>query len=158
MQALMSYLRKEEWSPYVAGGLLGLVGVACAVAQGVAHLLGAMAYDEHRLGDAERLEGVEHVGHHRLANERVKHLGNLGSHARALARGQHHGAEVGTRGIRGFAHTFQRLRGHPTRPPEPRSRGRAHPSPGQILARPGVALQRRVRERLNTARNRGGGG
>ena len=27
MQAMLNYFRKEEWSPYVAGGLLGVVGV-----------------------------------------------------------------------------------------------------------------------------------
>jgi uncharacterized protein len=27
MHTVWSYLRKEEWSPYIAGGLLGLVGV-----------------------------------------------------------------------------------------------------------------------------------
>jgi hypothetical protein len=27
MQGILSYFRKEEWSPYVAGGLLGVVGI-----------------------------------------------------------------------------------------------------------------------------------
>ena len=27
MQVILNYFRKEEWSPYVAGGLLGVVGV-----------------------------------------------------------------------------------------------------------------------------------
>lgn len=28
MKAIMNYIRKEEWSPYAAGALLGLVGIA----------------------------------------------------------------------------------------------------------------------------------
>ncbi len=48
MQALMSYLRKEEWSPYVAGGLLGLVGV---LAVALSHnLLGASGAFENLAG------------------------------------------------------------------------------------------------------------
>lgn len=48
MQSVLSYLRKEEWSPYVAGGLLGLVGV---LAVALSHnLLGASGGFENLAG------------------------------------------------------------------------------------------------------------
>ncbi len=39
MQAILNYLRKEEWSPYLAGGLLGVVGVLAVALSN--NLLGA---------------------------------------------------------------------------------------------------------------------
>jgi hypothetical protein len=48
MQAILGYLRKEEWSPYIAGGLLGLVGV---LAVALSHsLLGASGAFENLAG------------------------------------------------------------------------------------------------------------
>jgi len=48
MQIVWSYLRKEEWSPYIAGGLLGLVGV---LAVALTHnLLGASGAFENIAG------------------------------------------------------------------------------------------------------------
>ena len=48
MQAIISYLRKEEWSPYIAGGLLGVVGV---LAVALSHsLLGASGAFENVAG------------------------------------------------------------------------------------------------------------
>ena len=48
MQAVFNYFRKEEWSPYVAGGLLGVVGV---LAVALSHsLLGASGSFENLAG------------------------------------------------------------------------------------------------------------
>jgi hypothetical protein len=48
MQTIVNYVRKEEWSPYVAGGLLGLVGV---LAVALTHnLLGASGAFENLAG------------------------------------------------------------------------------------------------------------
>ena len=48
MQIVWNYLRKEEWSPYIAGGLLGLVGV---LAVALTHnLLGASGAFENLAG------------------------------------------------------------------------------------------------------------
>jgi uncharacterized protein len=48
MQAILNYLRKEEWSPYVAGALLGVVGV---LAVALSHsLLGASGSFENLAG------------------------------------------------------------------------------------------------------------
>ena len=48
MQAVLNYFRKEEWSPYVAGGLLGVVGV---LAVALSHsLLGASGSFENLAG------------------------------------------------------------------------------------------------------------
>ena len=48
MQGILNYLRKEEWSPYVAGGLLGVVGV---LAVALSHsLLGASGSFENVAG------------------------------------------------------------------------------------------------------------
>jgi len=48
MNAVFNYLRKEEWSPYIAGGLLGLVGV---LAVALSHsLLGASGAFENLAG------------------------------------------------------------------------------------------------------------
>jgi uncharacterized membrane protein YedE/YeeE len=48
MQIALNYLRKEEWSPYIAGGLLGVVGV---LAVALSHnLLGASGAFENVAG------------------------------------------------------------------------------------------------------------
>src|SRR5579859_804844 len=48
MQAIIGYIRKEEWSPYAAGGLLGVVGV---LAVALSHsLLGASGSFENLAG------------------------------------------------------------------------------------------------------------
>jgi hypothetical protein len=48
VQTVWNYLRKEEWSPYIAGGLLGLVGVLAVVLTN--HLLGASGAFENVAG------------------------------------------------------------------------------------------------------------
>jgi hypothetical protein len=48
MQAILSYIRKEEWSPYLAGGLLGLVGILAVVLSN--SLLGASGSFENVAG------------------------------------------------------------------------------------------------------------
>ena len=48
MQTVWNYLRKEEWSPYIAGGLLGLVGVLAVALTN--HLLGASGAFENVAG------------------------------------------------------------------------------------------------------------
>lgn len=48
MQTVWSYIKKEEWSPYIAGGLLGLVGVLAVALSN--HLLGASGAFENLAG------------------------------------------------------------------------------------------------------------
>lgn len=48
MQLVWNYLRKEEWSPYIAGGLLGLVGVLAVALTN--NLLGASGAFENIAG------------------------------------------------------------------------------------------------------------
>ena len=48
MKFIMNYIRKEEWSPYVAGVLLGLVGIAAVWASD--SLLGASGAFENLAG------------------------------------------------------------------------------------------------------------
>ena len=48
MQTAWNYVRKEEWSPYIAGGLLGLVGVLAVALSN--HLLGASGAFENLAG------------------------------------------------------------------------------------------------------------
>lgn len=48
MKFILNYIRKEEWSPYVAGTLLGLVGIAAVWASN--NLLGASGAFENLVG------------------------------------------------------------------------------------------------------------
>jgi len=48
MQFVLNYLRKEEWSPYIAGGLLGLIGVLAVALTN--NLLGASGAFENLAG------------------------------------------------------------------------------------------------------------
>ena len=48
MKFILNYIRKEEWSPYVAGVLLGLVGIAAVWASN--NLLGASGAFENLAG------------------------------------------------------------------------------------------------------------
>jgi uncharacterized protein len=48
MRNVWNYMRKEEWSPYIAGGLLGLVGVLAVALTN--HLLGASGAFENLAG------------------------------------------------------------------------------------------------------------
>ena len=48
MQFVLNYLRKDEWSPYIAGGLLGLIGILAVALTN--NLLGASGAFENLAG------------------------------------------------------------------------------------------------------------
>ena len=77
------------------GAQLGLLeGVFRLVTQHLLHLFSGMPNDHHRLYRGNLPGGFQGIPGHGLAQNLVKHLGQVGFHARALPGGKDNGGKV----------------------------------------------------------------